>query len=91
MQWDNRNMAQDINKIRTLEELKGQTLEELLYEVANNQETITITLDEGGACNDQSYCSSVEAPGRVGWPSARRMERCHLQSMNMFCSMPESL
>jgi hypothetical protein len=40
-------MVQEAHKIRTLEELKGRTLEELLYEVARNRESITVVLEEG--------------------------------------------
>jgi hypothetical protein len=40
-------MAQEAHKIRTLEELKGRTLEELLHEVARSQESITVVLEEG--------------------------------------------
>jgi hypothetical protein len=40
-------MVQEAHKIRTLEELKGQTLEELLHEVARNREPFTVVLEEG--------------------------------------------
>jgi hypothetical protein len=40
-------MVQEAHKIRTLEELKGRTLEELLHEVARSQESITVVLEEG--------------------------------------------
>lgn len=40
-------MVQEAHKIRTLEELKGRTLEELLHEVARSRESITVVLDEG--------------------------------------------
>jgi hypothetical protein len=40
-------MVQEAHKIRTLEELKGQTLEELLHEVARSRESITVVLKEG--------------------------------------------
>jgi hypothetical protein len=40
-------MVQEAHKIRTLEELKGQTLEELLHEVARSRESITVVLEEG--------------------------------------------
>ena len=40
-------MVQEAHKIRTLEELKGCTLEELLHEVARSQESITVVLEEG--------------------------------------------
>jgi len=40
-------MVQEAHKIRTLEELKGRTLEDLLYEVARSREPITVVLEEG--------------------------------------------
>lgn len=40
-------MVQEAHKIRTLEELKGRTLEELLHEVARSRELITVVLEEG--------------------------------------------
>lgn len=40
-------MIQEAHKIRTLEELKGRTLEDLLHEVARSREPITIVLEEG--------------------------------------------
>jgi len=40
-------MVQEAHKIRTLEELKGRTLEELLHEVARNRVSITVVLEEG--------------------------------------------
>lgn len=40
-------MGQEAHKIRTLDELKGRTLEELLHEVARSQESITVVLEEG--------------------------------------------
>jgi hypothetical protein len=40
-------MVQEAHKIRTLEELKGRTLEELLSEVARSREPITVVLEEG--------------------------------------------
>ena len=42
-------MVQEVQKIRTLEELKGHSLEELLYEVVHNQEPITVMLEKGEA------------------------------------------
>ena len=42
-------MVQEAHKIRTLEELKGRTLEELLSEVARSREPITVVLEEGGS------------------------------------------
>lgn len=40
-------MAQEAHRIRTLDELKGRTIEELLHEVARGQESITVVLEEG--------------------------------------------
>ena len=40
-------MVQEAHKIRTLEELKGRSLEELLHEVARSREPITVVLEEG--------------------------------------------
>jgi hypothetical protein len=42
-----KDMVQKAHKIRTLEELKGRTLEEFLHEVAHNRESITVVLEEG--------------------------------------------
>ncbi|MDQ3919365.1 MAG: hypothetical protein M3348_12910 [Acidobacteriota bacterium] len=40
-------MVQEAHKIRTLEELKGRTLEEFLHEVARTGDSITVVLGEG--------------------------------------------
>lgn len=40
-------MAQEAEKIRRLDELKGRPVEELLREVARSQEAITVVLDGG--------------------------------------------
>jgi len=40
-------MVQEAHKIKTLEELKGRTLEELLNEVVRSRQSITVVLDEG--------------------------------------------
>ncbi len=40
-------MVQEAHIIRTLEELKGSTLEELLHEVARSPKPITVVLEEG--------------------------------------------
>jgi hypothetical protein len=40
-------MVQEAHKIRTLEELKGRTLEDLLHEVARSRESLTVVLKEG--------------------------------------------
>lgn len=41
-------MVQEAHKIRTLEELKGRTLEALIHEVASSRESLTVILEEGG-------------------------------------------
>jgi hypothetical protein len=40
-------MVQEGHTIRTLEELKGRTLEDLLREVACSRQAITVVLEEG--------------------------------------------
>jgi hypothetical protein len=40
-------MVQESHKIRTLDELKGRSLEDLLQEVVRSREPITVLLDEG--------------------------------------------
>jgi hypothetical protein len=40
-------VVQEAHKIRTLEELKERTLEELLREVARSREPLTVILEEG--------------------------------------------
>lgn len=40
-------MVQEAHKIRTLEELKGRSLEEVLHEVARSREPVTVVLEEG--------------------------------------------
>jgi hypothetical protein len=40
-------MVQESYKIRTLDELKGRSLEDLLHEVARSREAITVVLEEG--------------------------------------------
>ena len=37
-----------VQRITTVDELKGRTLEELLNEVATSGESLTVVLDEGG-------------------------------------------
>lgn len=41
-------MVQEAHKIKTLEELKGRTLDELLQEVARSREPITVVLEKRG-------------------------------------------
>jgi hypothetical protein len=43
-------MVQEAHKIRTLDELKRRTLEDLLHEVARSRELITVVLDAGVGC-----------------------------------------
>jgi len=38
-----------VQRITTLEELKGHTIEELLSEVAHSREPLTVVLEEGGS------------------------------------------
>jgi hypothetical protein len=40
-------MVQEAHKIKTLEELKGRTLEDLLHEVARSRAPLTVHLEEG--------------------------------------------
>jgi hypothetical protein len=70
-----RDIVQEAHKIRTLEELKGQTLEELLYEVARSRESITVVLKEGESVTIELASSLKLLPvleGRVseGWKDA---------------------
>jgi hypothetical protein len=51
-------MVQEAHKIRTLEELKGRTLEEFLHEVAHTGESITVIMEEGESV-------TVEATSRL--------------------------
>jgi hypothetical protein len=68
-------MVQEVQKIRTLEELKGRTLEELLREVARTRETITVVLEGGEAVMLRAAVPLKPLPaleGRVpgGWKDA---------------------
>lgn len=38
-----------VQSVTTLDELKGHTLEDLLYEVVRSRESLTVVLEEGGA------------------------------------------
>jgi hypothetical protein len=40
-------MVQETHKVRTLQELKGHSLEDLLHDVARSRESITVLLSEG--------------------------------------------
>lgn len=65
-------MVQKAHKIRTLEELKGQTLEELLHEVARSHESIAVVLEEGESVTIKPTLQLKPLPrleGRVpeGW------------------------
>lgn len=68
-------MAQGAHKIRTLEELKGRTLEELLHEVARSREPITVVLEGGESVTIEPTAQLKPLPrldGRVpeGWKDA---------------------
>lgn len=68
-------MVQEAHKIKTLEELKGHTLEELLHEVARSREPITIVLEEGETVTIEPASHLKPLPrleGRVpeGWKDA---------------------
>jgi hypothetical protein len=68
-------MVQEAHKIRTLEDLKGRTLEELLHEVARSREPLTIVLEEGESVTIEPTAQSKPLPrldGRVpeGWKDA---------------------
>jgi hypothetical protein len=68
-------MVQEAHKIRTLAELKGRTLEELLQEVARSREPITIVLEEGESVTIEPTQQLKPLPrldGRVpeGWKDA---------------------
>jgi hypothetical protein len=40
-------MVQEAHKTKTLEELKGRTLEDLLHEVARSRKPLKVVLEEG--------------------------------------------
>ena len=68
-------MVQEAHKIKTLEELKGRTLEELLHEVARSREPITVVLGEGESVTIEPASQLKHLPrldGRVpeGWKDA---------------------
>lgn len=68
-------MVQEAHKIRTLEELKGRTLEDLLHEVARSREPLTVVLEEGEAVTIEPASQLKPLPrleGRVpeGWKDA---------------------
>ena len=68
-------MVQEAHKIRTLEELKGRTIEELLHEVVSSQEPITVVLEEGELITIELASQLKPLPvldGRVreGWKDA---------------------
>jgi hypothetical protein len=68
-------MVQEVHKIRTLEELKGRTLEDLLHEVAQSREAITVVLEEGELVTIKPASQLRPLPeleGRVpeGWKDA---------------------
>ena len=68
-------MVQEAHKIRTLEELKGRTLEELLHEVARSRESLTVIFEEGESVTIKPASQLEPLPvleGRVpeGWKDA---------------------
>ena len=68
-------MVQEAHKIRTLEELKGRTLEDLLHEVVRSREPITVVLEEGESVTIEPASHLKPLPvleGRVpeGWKDA---------------------
>lgn len=69
------DVVQRSHKIRTLDELKGRTLEELLHEVARSRVPITIVLEEGESVTIEPTARLKPLPrvdGRVpeGWKDA---------------------
>jgi len=59
----------------TLDELKGHTLEQVLYQVARSKESLTVVLEEGGAVVIRPEVALKPLPeleGRVpeGWKDA---------------------
>lgn len=68
-------MVQEAHKIKTLDELKGRTLEELLREVARSRESITVVLNEEESVTIEPTAQLQPLPaleGRVpdGWKDA---------------------
>ena len=68
-------MVRDAHQIKTLAELKGRTLAELLHEVARSGEAITVVLDEGASVTIKPAAQLRPLPaleGRLpeGWKDA---------------------
>jgi hypothetical protein len=68
-------MVQEAHRIRTLEELKGRTLEDLLQEVARSREPLTVVLEKGESVTIEPTSQLKPLPrldGRVpeGWKDA---------------------
>ena len=68
-------MVRDAHQIKTLAELKGRTLAELLHEVARSGEAITVVLDEGESVTIEPAAQLQPLPaleGRLpeGWKDA---------------------
>lgn len=68
-------IVQEAHKIRTLEELKGRTLEELLHELARSRKPLTVVLEEGESVTIEPTSQLKPLPrldGRVpkGWKDA---------------------
>jgi hypothetical protein len=68
-------VVHEAHKIRTLEELKGRTLEDLLHEVARSRESITVVLEEGESVTIEPTAQLKPLPrldGHVpeGWKDA---------------------
>lgn len=64
-----------VQRITTLDELKGHTLEELLYEVARGSESLTVVLEEGASVvisPEVALKPLPELEGRIpeGWKDA---------------------
>ena len=64
-----------VQRVTTLDELKGHTLEDLLYEVVRSKESLTVVLQEGGAVvisPEVALKPLPELEGRVpeGWKDA---------------------
>ena len=64
-----------VQRVTTLDELKGHTLEELLKEVARSRESLTVVFEEGGAVviTPEAVLKPLpELEGRVpeGWKDA---------------------
>lgn len=64
-----------IQRVTTLGELKGRTLEDLLHEVVRSRESLTVILEQGGAVvisPEGALKPLPELEGRVpeGWKDA---------------------